>query len=339
VKISELSPEKQQMFEDLKKEENVSLMEMSTVAEQGVIEVRNEACEMLLAYRVEAKMKGKKVTGVLNRLHVAMPEPRDTKVRLPCIPEVVAQKKYRMELEQKRKLERDLEMELGDDYILDLNKNYDLPDEEKYDPIPEIWEGHNVADFIDPEIMKRLKELEKEEEEREKSGYYDIEISSGDEEMQEIRGLAKQIRKKKALQKNESFMRKSSTKPKLPRTARKRERSVSRLRDEMGSIGVDISSDEEGHFTDAAALQVRSRPLKRKREDSEGRVRSSSKMPRDESGVRDVREQKKIKHMNKKSQLPFNRNARKGEGDRHIANVKPKHLFTGKRSIGKNTRR
>lgn len=126
-----------------------------------------------------------------------------------------------MELDQKRKLERDLEMELGDDYILDLNKNYDLPCEEKYDTIPEIWEGHNVADYVDPEIMARLEELEKEEEEREEAGYYDIEISSGDEEMQEIRGLAKQIRKKKALMKNESFMRKSSTKPKLPRTARK----------------------------------------------------------------------------------------------------------------------
>ena len=31
------------------------------------------------------------------------------------------------------------------------------------------------------------------------------------------------------------------------------------------------------------------RPLKRAREDSEGRVRSSSRMPRDKSGVRDVK--------------------------------------------------
>ena len=54
----------------------------------------------------------------------------------------------------KRKLERDLEMELGDDYTLDLCKKYDLPDEEKYDTIPEFWEGHNIADYIDPEIFK-----------------------------------------------------------------------------------------------------------------------------------------------------------------------------------------
>lgn len=26
--------------------------------------------------------------------------------------------------------------------------------DEKHDKIPEIWEGHNIADYIDPEIMK-----------------------------------------------------------------------------------------------------------------------------------------------------------------------------------------
>ena len=55
-----------------------------------------------------------------------------------------------------KRLERDLELELGDDYILDLNKNYDLPKEQKYDVIPEIWEGHNIADYIDPDILRVL---------------------------------------------------------------------------------------------------------------------------------------------------------------------------------------
>jgi nucleolar GTP-binding protein len=57
----------------------------------------------------------------------------------------------------RRMLERDLEMELGDDYVLDLCKKYDLPDEEKYDTIPEFWEGHNIADYIDPDIFKVCK--------------------------------------------------------------------------------------------------------------------------------------------------------------------------------------
>jgi len=45
-----------------------------------------QACERLLAYRVEMKVKTKKVDGILNRLHVAMPALRDEKARPPCIP-------------------------------------------------------------------------------------------------------------------------------------------------------------------------------------------------------------------------------------------------------------
>lgn len=55
---------------------------------------------------------------------------------------------------EKKRLERDIEVELGDDYILDLKKNYDLPEEYKYDIIPEMMDGHNIADYIDPEIFK-----------------------------------------------------------------------------------------------------------------------------------------------------------------------------------------
>jgi len=26
--------------------------------------------------------------------------------------------------------------------------------DEKYDIIPEIWQGHNIADYVDPDIMR-----------------------------------------------------------------------------------------------------------------------------------------------------------------------------------------
>lgn len=29
-----------------------------------------------------------------------------------------------------------------------------MNEDEKRDKIPEVWEGHNIADFIDPGIMK-----------------------------------------------------------------------------------------------------------------------------------------------------------------------------------------
>lgn len=43
---------------------------------------------------------------------------------------------------------------MGDDYVLDLKKNYDIEGDQKYDIIPEIWEGHNIADYIDPDIFE-----------------------------------------------------------------------------------------------------------------------------------------------------------------------------------------
>lgn len=125
------------------------------------------------------------------------------------------------EMRPKKKTERDIEVELGDDYILDLKKRYDIPDDEKYDVIPEIWEGHNIADFVFPELEAKLAQLEMQEQKLIESGYYDPELSEEDDETKEIRGLARKIRVKKALLKNESWLNKGITRPQLPRTGRK----------------------------------------------------------------------------------------------------------------------
>jgi len=228
---------------------------------------------------------------------------------------------------------------LGDDYILDLKKNYDIEGEQKYDVIPEIWQGHNLADYIDPEILKKLEELERDEEARINAGFYDTDETSEDEDTKEKRGLAKRIRERKAIMKVEQRMNQTN-KPKLPRSAaKKRERSVSRLKGQMRGLEVEMSSDEEGHYDDAVDEGRKGRPIKRMREDSEGRVKSSSRLPRSQSGMRDQKAIDKVKKMRKKSQVPMNRNARKGEGDRKILNTMPKHLFAGKRKLGKTQRR
>ncbi|CAG2172316.1 unnamed protein product [Oppiella nova] len=377
TKIDDLPEDKRQFFDELK-QSNVFVHQMSTVTNEGVCELRNEACDLLLAHRVEGKVKSKKADSIMNRLHVALPIPRDDKERPAFIPESVVRKRQEMEAEKtKKRLERHIEEELGDDYILDLKKNYDIEGDQKFDVIPEIWNGHNIADFIDPDILKKLEALEREEEEKINSGYYDVSDESEDDETKEMRGLAKRIRDRKAIMKVEQRMN-NTNKPKLPRNPRKRERSVSGLRTQMRGLGVDMSSDEEvniccqlwygvnsepndepvhqlvvhlytkcpmndslaGLNYEEAVDDRQSRPpIKRMREDTEGRVRSSSKMPRDQSGVRDVKMRKKVRFMGKKAQTTMNRNARKGEADRKILNVKPKHLFAGKRGLGKTQRR
>ncbi|XP_066483165.1 GTP-binding protein 4 [Tiliqua scincoides] len=339
-RISELSEENQKMFADLEAD-GLPVIETSTLTEEGVIQVKTEACDRLLAHRVHTKMKGNKVNDVLNRLHVAVPSKRDNKERPPFIPEGVLLRKKRMEVDMpKKKLEKEIEMEMGDDYVLDLKKYWDLmQSSEKYDRIPELWEGHNIADYIDPDIMKKLEQLEEEEQLRQAAGEYDSDSESEDEEMMEIRQLAQQIREKKKLKFLES-KEKDTQGPKMPRTARKVQRKT--LEKEMSDLGLDMTGKDEAHYI--AQTRSRSVTRKRKREESEppvsvARSRSSSRTPRDVSGLRDVKMVKKTKTMMKKAQRKMNRLGKQGEADRHVFDLKPKHLFAGKRKSGKTQRR
>jgi nucleolar GTP-binding protein len=55
-------------------------------------------------------------------------------------------------------------------------ENYLLANEDwKNDIIPEIMDGKNIADFIDPDIDAKLEALEREEEKLEEEGFYNSE--------------------------------------------------------------------------------------------------------------------------------------------------------------------
>ena len=57
--------------------------------------------------------------------------------------------------------------------VWDSVENYLLADDEwKNDIIPEIMDGKNIADFIDPDILEKLDALEREEEKLEAEGFY-----------------------------------------------------------------------------------------------------------------------------------------------------------------------
>merc|ERR1712002_664671 len=265
--------------------------------------------------------KGKKVNDVLNRLHLAIPAARDNKDRPAFIPDSVIKKKEGISnTAVQKKLERQIELEMDDEYILDLQKNWDLKNiEDKSDNIPEIWEGHNVADYIDPDILAKLDALEKEEEMREKAGFYDSDMSEEDEDMQELRKTASKIREVKTIRILESRENKRNEKPRMPRTGKKVD--FTHMKKNLGKLGLEI--EEDSHVASRSA----------------SRARSTSKPPRDKSGVRDDVMAAKVRKMSKVAQRKPNQDARKGEADRHIFDLKPKHLFSGKRKAGKTTRR
>uniref|UniRef100_A0A915DUF4 Nucleolar GTP-binding protein 1 n=1 Tax=Ditylenchus dipsaci TaxID=166011 RepID=A0A915DUF4_9BILA len=346
LRRADLPPDQEALLSKLE----VPIVEISTFTEEGIVNFRNKACDTLLAQRVERKLHVKGTgDGVLNRLFVAYPTPRDDLVRAPFIPEAILKKQAvqdgSMEVDlsefrdqKTRKLEREIELEMGSKYFLDLKKHYLLKnDDEKYDIVPEIWEGHNVADFVDPDIIEKFKNLKQEEKLREEAGVYDSELEIDDEE-KELLATAHKIREKEDIMRLESKLKRKIDKPRMSRSlgARKRQRSMTRFESELGSLGVDITKKKMRNFEAGQELQQRGKKMHVGRSPS---LHAHHSVPRDQSGVRDVKVRAKVKKVARKAQQPMQRDARKGEGDRHIFTLKPKHLFSGKRGSGKTDRR
>jgi len=102
------------MLDAILAEDNVELLSLSCVSEEGVMGVRNAACDALLAHRIQSKEKTRRVENVANRVRVAVPIPRDGVDRKPHIPAAVADRKvYDKNDPTRRRLERDLEEEGG----------------------------------------------------------------------------------------------------------------------------------------------------------------------------------------------------------------------------------
>jgi nucleolar GTP-binding protein len=86
----------------------------------------SQACEKLLAMRVELKLKGHKIGDVLNRLHLAEPQARDDTPRPPHIPEAITNRMATdTRSNKRRRLERDVETENGGPgvYSVDLKSS------------------------------------------------------------------------------------------------------------------------------------------------------------------------------------------------------------------------
>lgn len=110
TRLEDLTPENRAFVDEIISGEGVKVVQVSCHTEEGVMDVRNTACDVLLAHRVEVKLKGSKINQVANRIHVAMPKPRDNIERAPFIPDAVkTRKKYQPNDPERRKLERDVE--------------------------------------------------------------------------------------------------------------------------------------------------------------------------------------------------------------------------------------
>lgn len=369
----DLEPEYQQELENILKSGDVEVLQLSCTTTEGVTNVKNAACDKLLAERVSQKLKsgtsssgapGGRLGDVLSRIHVA--QPMGGAQRETFIPDAVHNlKKYDKEDPERRKLERDIEEENGGAgvYNIDLKKTYDLANEDwKHDNIPEVWNGKNIYDFVDPDIEAKLATLEEEEDKLQEDGYYDSDDSVEDAEDADIRMKADLIREKRAMMRNEARMRKSlKNRAAIPRSAKAKK--LSQMEEALDSAGYDI--DAVSARARSQSQHTRGRPLTRDADDNgagddgddgdamdvdnhdprkaiakaKARARSQAPTNRLEDGVANPIQRTKADRLKKLGQKKMNRMARQGEADRHTTASLPKHLFAGKRTIGKTQRR
>jgi nucleolar GTP-binding protein len=198
----DLSPDQRVLFDEVINDPEITTCLTSCYTDAGVMDLRNTACDKLLAARVEQKLKGAKIQTVINKLHLAQPVARDDRERPPFIPPgALDRMKYDIDDPGRPKLAKDIEVENGGAGVfnVDLKQKYVLANDEwKYDIIPEIMEGKNVADFIDPEIEEKLDALEKEEERLIAEGFYQSADEMEDEEEAMINDAATKLKEKKA---------------------------------------------------------------------------------------------------------------------------------------------
>ncbi|KAI9498857.1 GTP binding protein 4 [Zychaea mexicana] len=346
VKPEDLPAEQRAWIEEIMNQDAATVLTMSCYSEEGVMAVRNNACDKLLAARVEMKMSGNKINDVINKIHLAMPTARDTVARLPNIPDgALSKAKYDVNDPNRPKLEKDLEVEAGGAgvYSVDLKKKYLLADEDwKKDTIPEFWEGHNVADFIDPEIEEKLDALEREEERLEKEGFYDNNEPIMDSDEEELRSTADAIRERKRLIVQAHRAARGSKNNVLPKKITTKTATVDDMNVHLSKMGIDA---------DAAVERTKASAAGRKRTRAEAipdeAVKDADAAARDEVmtqemsnlGFRNVKQKKEADKQKKLVQVQNNKFGKRGDSDRSIQTKMPKHLFSGKTSMGSRDRR
>ncbi|GAB7355879.1 hypothetical protein MBLNU459_g6533t1 [Dothideomycetes sp. NU459] len=363
MRPEDLDPATQQELQDLVKSDNVELLQLSCTTTEGLMNVRNAACDRLLAERNAQKLKAGtnssgEVTGrlgdVLRRIHVA--QPLGGVVRESFIPDAAKNKmKYDKSDPDRIKLMRDIEEENGGAgvYNINLKEKWMLENPDwKSDKMPEMLDGKNVYDYVDPDIEAKLAALEEEEARLETEGYYDkSEDELEDVDDANIRYKAELIREKRQLIRNEAKMRKSlKNRAVIPRS--KKAVQLEKMNSGLEALGYDTSAiaararsasrpsrgrnAAPADAADADAMDVDDKPTDRKRSISRAmsRTRSVSRMNRREDGVTDETARDKAERLAKLGQKKMNRMARQGEGDRHSTASLSKWLVAGKRGMG-----
>eukprot|EP00920_Eleutheroschizon_duboscqi_P036168 GHVT01087426.1.p1 GENE.GHVT01087426.1~~GHVT01087426.1.p1 ORF type:complete len:680 (+),score=139.40 GHVT01087426.1:256-2295(+) len=381
VNLEQVDPDMQTAIQNMiKGVEQGAIVRTSSLGGEGVDAAKNMACEMLLAQRVLRKgAQSSRIDSIANRLTVTSVTPPAE--RPPVIPESVQLERSlpSKDTEATIETERDIAERLGGPgvYSKDMRKQYIVADESwRYDVVPEILDGKNVADFVDSNIEQKLKQLELEEALL-AQGDASIDARFEDPEWKMTEELLAELHCKINLQRIENNDKTKRNGPALIPRGRTRTRPED-VRAHLNALGYDGDSvvarpdlpkfrkihrarstsvlpaasmeiDEAGGSSASPTASRRSSLRSRLRETSASRFRSGSVRDRSrslaptriEKSMPTLSSVKKSETLMRKDKGLVRRNKRGmlGEADRFIGNLKPKHLLTGKRGVGKTTRR
>ena len=311
------------VISELAKSHSAFLNFVSNSNQEGVMDCRNAACEHLKAFRNQYKTKKSSVAYERNQPYVSIPKNLSTS-RPSNIPESVL---ARMQSEEKNPNSKNFkalqEMNGGAGvYYIPPQENYvDFEDEDwKYDIMPEMFNGKNVLDYIDPDIMLKLNELEREEEVLD-----DAHVPLDYDEMREIYEIRRKIYLRRRRIQQESMMKKGGFKPRkntwadveqgftelgIDPTPIKDSISTKRRREKSPEFSSNVNMDID---TDQGVETIKKR----------FRARSKSLVKERRPGtIQDNPDQRTLKQMGRVVEKQF-------------FDTRPKHLNSGKGGIGK----
>ena len=382
-KYTDLPEKERKLIEEVAKEHQTYLIQMSNTTGNGVFDVKSKACDILLKYR-EVKNNGTKtkdITG-FDKIYIAKPtQIRDNRKRTPNIPQSFIEEK-KIKLNEKKDEKVDEEKFLREDNINDLEKKVDNKFKEvieanggtgiyyfplreefklenpdwKYDIWPEFMDGKNVFDFVDKDILKKVQELEKEEEEilnREDKGLgldNDENMDDGEESselsedlieahdklMQDLKTIKerhKLVKRSKLPSKlvgesaTDKFM--AEVRPDLKAKAEKIKLLSHKMRREQkdkvrNNLKKDAGIGDMDEISDEMDIEEEEQKVVKKKKISE---KESAKVTHEKNKI--------VQRLQKKIQKKFDKNLQINETDRRIDSKKQKFFNTGKRGIGK----
>ena len=366
LRLAQLPSDERLLMDALLADPAVTLIETSTLSEEGVMEARNAACEALLALRVEAKRTanaGRGVDSILHRLHATQPKARDDKPRPPCIPLAIqarieshgnAHGASHLSAEPLEVQREQLAMATEGCFSVDLKKHYLLEKPEwRYDVIPEILDGKNIADFVDPDIVAKLAALEEEEEERELRGEYARDSRYADSDEEQVARIDRDLQAQRALVVKMNSLKKSRSAVPIKMLQLKNKNKKNLKKRLLKIAGPEFDSDNEAKpdvvMSDVSLSNVAlsapsssfvpdhktlSSIKERMSERSLSRVRA-----RAGKGFSKDLQLQRSKKLALASQKKRNMFGKAGDADRHQTASLPRHLFSGKRKNGTHDRR